>query len=178
MLGSVALGCRCPYERRTRTAFGCSGFGWLPGARGSTDPPDMCWRSASAICDRALLPCTGTAPAVDDADSAPVDTLAPPSRNDGCSAPPALLQRLAAGEEVDGVVAVAAIRRAASRRHEPTFAEQAQVVGHQALRLVDQHHQLPHGPIALHELSQQPPPQRMRRQPHESWRFVGVRVGQ
>ena len=45
-----------PYERRTRTALGCSDFGWLPALAASTDPADMCSRSASAICDRALLP--------------------------------------------------------------------------------------------------------------------------
>ena len=56
VLGSVSRRCRCPYERRTRTAFGCSDFGWLPALAASTDPADMCSSSASAIWDRALLP--------------------------------------------------------------------------------------------------------------------------
>ena len=41
------------------------------------------------------------------------------------------------------------------------------MVRDQALRLVDQHHQLPDGAIAPNEFAQQPPSQRMRRQPHE-----------
>ena len=90
---------------------------------------------------------------------------------------PCALQGIAAGVEVDGVVAVAAICRAAVRGHESAFPEQTQVVRHQALRLVDQRHELPHRPIALHELAQQPPPQRVRGQPYEGWRGATPRIG-
>ena len=40
----------------TRTALGCSGFGWLPALAASIAPADMCSSSASAICERALFP--------------------------------------------------------------------------------------------------------------------------
>src|SRR5512132_1752673 len=38
------------------TAFGCRGFGWLPALAALTAPPDSGSQSASAICERALLP--------------------------------------------------------------------------------------------------------------------------
>ena len=44
-----------PAPRITRTASGCSGFGWLPALNASTPPP-ACRSSASAIRERALLP--------------------------------------------------------------------------------------------------------------------------
>ncbi len=83
------------------------------------------------------------------------------------------LQRITAGGQVDRVVAVASVGRALAGLDQGTFAEQAQVVRDQALRLVDQDHQLAHGPIALHQLPQQPPPKRVRRQPHEGWWLAG-----
>ena len=49
------------------------------------------------------------------------------------------------------------------------------MVRHQALRLVDQHHQLPHRPIALHQFSQQSPPHRVRGQTHERRRAAAGR---
>ena len=48
------------------------------------------------------------------------------------------------------------------------------MVGHQALRFVDQHHQLPHRPITTHQLLHQTPTHRMRRQARER-RRVGHR---
>ena len=45
-----------PRRRITRTALGCSGLGRLPALAASTAPPDLCTASASAICERALLP--------------------------------------------------------------------------------------------------------------------------
>ena len=83
-----------------------------------------------------------------------------------------VLQRQLAGGQVDGVVGVAAVRRAPACGHEPTVAELTQVVRHQALRLVDQRRQLPDGAIALHQFSQQSPPHRVRRQTHERRRFI------
>jgi hypothetical protein len=38
-----------PRSAMTRTAFGCSGLGWLPALRASTVPADRCSTSASAI---------------------------------------------------------------------------------------------------------------------------------
>ncbi len=84
------------------------------------------------------------------------------------------LQRSPAGIEVDRVVAVATVGRAPMRRHQPTVAKQAQVIRHQILRLADERDQLLHGPIALHQLAQQPPTDRMRRQPHERRRFTSL----
>ena len=45
-----------PRSAITRTAFGCSGLGWLPALRASTVPADRCSTRASAIWERALLP--------------------------------------------------------------------------------------------------------------------------
>ena len=42
--------------RITRTAFGCNGFGLLPADSATTAPSVIRSSSASAICDRALLP--------------------------------------------------------------------------------------------------------------------------
>ena len=93
-------------------------------------------------------------------------------RAPGCSAPPARLQRLAAGDEVDACSSCrgrsAELRRADTS---PPSRSQAQVVRDQALRFVDQRRQLRHGPIAAHELLQQPPPHRVRRQAHERRRL-------
>ena len=94
-----------------------------------------------------------------------------PQRGVQCA--PCALQRLTAGGQVDRVVAVASVGRALAGVDQGTFAKQAQVVRDQALRLVDQDHQLAHGPIALHQLLQQPPPKRVRRQPHEGWWLAG-----
>ena len=70
------------------------------------------------------------------------------------------MQRLArlaelgsAGDEVDGVVAVAPVRRAPPRRHKSAIAEQTQVVGHQVLGLAEQQRQLLDRPIAAHQLA-------------------------
>ena len=133
-------------------------------------PRPTCARAAPRPSGTARCsPCTGTTPAAGDANAAVRGQAGAPaaSRSAGCSAAARALERLSAGGEVDRVVAVAAVRRAATRRHQPAVAEQTQVVRHQALRLVDERHQLPHGPIALHQLSQQPPPHRVRCQPHE-----------
>ena len=153
---------------------GCSGFGWLPALAASIAPADMCSSSASAIWDRALLPVhrNNTRRRRREPPRRARAGDAGARRRAGCSAPPAALQRFAAGDEVDGVVAVAAVRRAAASGHEAAVAEMAQVVRHQALRLVDQRHQLRHGPIAAHQLLQQPPTHRVRRQSHERRRVT------
>src|SRR6266516_121081 len=45
-----------PRSRITRSALGCMLFGLLPALNASTVPSESCWSSASAICERALLP--------------------------------------------------------------------------------------------------------------------------
>ena len=52
---------RCPLMSMprfamTRTALGCSGFGWLPADEASIVPADIRTSSASTICERALFP--------------------------------------------------------------------------------------------------------------------------
>ena len=152
--------------------MGCRGFGWLPALAASIAPADMRSSSASAIWDRALFPvhknntrADATARFVDGPGARVRAAALDAAHHLRSVAPPA-------GGEVDGVVAVAAVRRTMTGGHEPTIAELTQVVRHQALRLVDQLHQLPDGPIALHQLSQQPPPQRVRRQTHERRRVA------
>ena len=139
-----------PARAMTRTALGCSGLGWLPALAASTVPSDIARlalrRSATVRC----CPCTGTAPGVDDASSARRSALGTASCSAGCSAPPGVCTSRGT-PEVDRVVAVAAVRRAALCGDEPALVEQAQVVRHEALRLVDQRHQFPHGSIALHQ---------------------------
>src|SRR5437667_283660 len=81
------------------------------------------------------------------------------SRRDGREPQPRVeraargLQLVAASLEIDRVVAVAPVRRAPPRGHEATLAEPAKVVRDQVLRFAEQLGQLPHGPIALHELA-------------------------
>ena len=45
-----------PCSRITRTAFGCSGLGWLPALAAVTASPAICSKIAWAICERALFP--------------------------------------------------------------------------------------------------------------------------
>ena len=66
---------------------------------------------------------------------------------------------LPAASQLDAVVAVPAIGRAAPHRHQPAGTEPAQVVGHGILRLTDQSGQLPHPPVAAGQLGQQAPAQ-------------------
>ena len=88
------------------------------------------------------------------------------------------LERLAAGDQVDGVVAVAAVRRAAADRHQAAVAQQSQVIRDQALRFVDQRRQLRHRPITAHQFVQQTPSNRVRRQAHERrWSVPAVTSG-
>ena len=45
-----------PRSAITRTAFGCSGFGWLPALRATIVPSERRSSSASAIWERAEFP--------------------------------------------------------------------------------------------------------------------------
>jgi hypothetical protein len=85
---------------------------------------------------------------------------------------PGRLQLLLAAEEIDRVVAVATVRRASTRRHEPSVAESPEVVRDQALRFADQLRQFPHGPVALDQLLQEPPPNPMADQSDEARRIT------
>ena len=79
-------------------------------------------------------------------------------------------QKLAAALEIADVVGVAAVRRAATPEHHPLRAQPTQVIGDQALRLPHQRAQLPDPPIAVRQLGQQPPPQRMTHQSEKARR--------
>jgi hypothetical protein len=74
-------------------------------------------------------------------------------------------QQLSAARQIEDVVAVAAVGGAATHRNQATVAQLAQVVGDQALAPARQLAQLAHAPIAARQLAQQPPPQRVPRQP-------------
>src|SRR6187431_3120209 len=78
-----------------------------------------------------------------------------------------MLHGLTAGREVDRVVAVAPVGGTPTGGHESALAEEAQVVRDQALRLVDQGHQLLDRAVALNQFLQQPPAQRMGGETHE-----------
>ena len=76
-------------------------------------------------------------------------------------------QQLAAARQIEHVVGVAAVGGAAARRDQAAVAQLAQVVGDQALAPARQLAQLAHAPIAARQLAQQPPAQRVPRQPQE-----------
>ena len=69
--------------------------------------------------------------------------------------------------QIDRVVGVPAIGRAAPRRHQTGIPQLAQVVRDQVLRLTDQARQLVHHAVAPGQLAQQPPTQGMPRQLQE-----------
>ena len=76
-------------------------------------------------------------------------------------------QRVCAALEVQVVVAVAAVEAAATGGDQPTVTQQPQVVGDQVLRLTDPRHQFTDPVVAVGELGQQPPPQRVGGQAQE-----------
>ena len=80
-----------------------------------------------------------------------------------------------AGGEIDRVVRVAPVRRAATREHESTVAKLAEVIRDETLGLVDELGQLRHGPVAADQLAQQSPANGVRSQPHEGGRRIGDR---
>ena len=161
-----------PCSRMARTALGCSGLGWLPALNASIAPPASCSTSASAICERALLPVHRNST------RGRAGTGAPPTLARRCRRQPQAgmqraagrRQQLPAARQVEAVVGVAPIGRAAPHRHQPLGPQPPQVVGDQALRSSDQGAQLAHLSIAAPELAQQPPAQRVPGQPHEARR--------
>jgi hypothetical protein len=78
-------------------------------------------------------------------------------------------QHLAEPLEVDRVVGVAAVSRAAPPRDQPGIAQLAQVVRDEALGLPHQVGQLVHRAVAAGQAAQQPPAQRVPRQLQERW---------
>jgi hypothetical protein len=80
-----------------------------------------------------------------------------------------------ASSEIDRVVRVAPISRAATSEDESTVSELTQVVGDQVLWLVDELSQFPHRTITTNQFLQQSPPQRMGDQPHEPRRVIRLR---
>ena len=73
-------------------------------------------------------------------------------------------EQVAVALEVEAVVAVAAVERAAARPDELASAQSAQVVGDEGLRLVDQARQLADAAVAGGQLAQELPTERMPRQ--------------
>ena len=106
-----------PRVRSTRTAFGCSGLGSLPALRASIAPADICSMSASAICDRALLPVHRNNTRRRRPERSPRGSNGrhAATRNAGCSAPPAASNAWRQATRSIGVVAVATVRRASAR---------------------------------------------------------------
>src|SRR4051812_8406513 len=78
-------------------------------------------------------------------------------------------QELATPVEVERVVRVTAVGRAAARRHEATVAQPAQVIRDKALPLPRELAQLADAPVAACQIAQQLPPQRVARKLEKTW---------
>jgi hypothetical protein len=87
------------------------------------------------------------------------------------------LEELGATSEIDAVVAVPMIGRAGTPGYQLAGSQLTQVVRHQALRLVEQLHQLPDRTIAVHQLPQQPPPNGVRDELQEPRRIHAPPTG-
>ena len=159
-----------PRSRITRTALGCSGLGWLPALAALTAPPDSCSASASAICERALLPVHRNSTRARCGAALALGAWARGRRQARVQRHAGARQQLAAARQIEDVVGVAAVGGAAAHRDKTTVAQLAQVVGDQALAPARQLAQLADPPIAARQLAQQPPPQRVPRQPQETGR--------
>jgi hypothetical protein len=77
-------------------------------------------------------------------------------------------KQVSAAHQIDAVIGVASIRRAAPHGHQPLGPEPSQVVGDQALAAPGQGAQLAYLPIAAPELAQQLPAQRVPGHAHEA----------
>ena len=84
--------------------------------------------------------------------------------------PARLDQQLAAPCQVDAVVGVPPVSRAAPGGDQPAAPELTEVVGDQALWLAEQVGELADLPVAAGQFGQQPPAQRMPGQPEEPGR--------
>ena len=76
-------------------------------------------------------------------------------------------EQLTAARQLEHVVGVTAVGEAAARRDHSAVAQLAQVVGDQALALPGQLAQLADTPIAARQFAQQPPAQRVAREPQK-----------
>ena len=138
-------------------------MGWLPALTALTAPPDSCSQSASAICERALLPVHRNSTRAG-AEPRRARGVGRGRREGRVQRDAGAREQLAAAREIEHVVGVAAVGGAATQRDQPTVAQPAQVVGDQALAPARQLAQLAHAAIAARQLAQQPPPQRVPRE--------------
>ncbi len=113
-----------PRAAITRTAFGWSVFGLLPALHARTAPCDRRSTSASAICERELFPVQRKSTRSGRVGGASLAANAPVAA-----------KSVAVALEVEPVVGVAAVERAAVRGDEAARAEEAQVVRDEVLRL-------------------------------------------
>ena len=165
--------CRVPRSRITRTALGCSGFGWLPALAARDRPAGQLLAaaprpSASARCCR----CTGTARV------ALRGFAGSPGARPGCSAAPAPASSSATALELEHVVGVAPVGGAPPRRHQPAVAQPPEVVRDEALPPPGELAQLADAQIALRELAQQLPAQWMPGEPQERRRRHAATIHQ
>src|SRR4051794_12593454 len=82
-------------------------------------------------------------------------------RHPGCG------EKFATAGQLDPVVAVSTISRAAPHRYESTTAQTTEVIRNGVLRLADPRAQLPDSQVAARQLRKQPPAHRVRRQLQE-----------
>ena len=139
-----------PRAAITRTAFACSVFGLLPALHARTAPSDRRSISASAIWERELLPVQRKSTRSGRVVGASLAAKAPVAAKSGA----VLL-------EVEAVVGVAPVERAAVRSDETARAEQTQVVRDEVLRLADRVRELADAPVRGSELGEQAPADRM-----------------
>jgi hypothetical protein len=83
-------------------------------------------------------------------------------------------KQIATAREVERVVGVASVGRAAVARDNSLGSQPAEMVRDQALRPLDQPTQLANASVAARELAQQPPAERIGRQPQEAGRRLPV----
>jgi hypothetical protein len=139
-----------PYSSIARTALGCRLFGWLPALAAVIVPQDP----------RAHLDRSGR---WRDEPQARVQ------RRSGRG------QEFSATRQVDAVVGIAAVSRAAPHRHQPACPELAEVVRDEALPLAREDFQLADLPVGARQFAQQPPAQRVAGQPQEPRRGAVLR---
>ena len=84
-------------------------------------------------------------------------------------------EQLAAAGEVESVVRLASVEGAAPSLHDPLRLQPPEVVGNERLRSLEQAGQLVHTPVAVRELDEQPPAERMGGQPQKAGRALALR---
>jgi hypothetical protein len=99
----------------------------------------------------------------------------PPGREPRVQGAAHRVQLITAAVEVDRVVVVASVGRAAPRGDESSIAQPTEVVRDEVLWLVDEGCQLVHGAIAASQLIQESPPHRVCDELHEARGIGGAR---